>query len=264
MKKYKKIILIILAVILIGLGGVGIYIAKNANDLKNDIIYNIESRNLSKAYEQVKESNEYILTFIENDIMDSFDKAVIEDFIDIDMKKLPWYLEEVYPNFFSLVSGYRSLGKELGMEKDEYYILITRLDKWKESYYRNRITLLYQKSPSSDKISNYIENILSSLKIRDFQSAHAQLEQFLKEFHKVEKEICDKHPNYAGIDSIIESVRDTYNSYSDYYNAIIYNDVNAFEEAKSRLMDSTNELIKYTEDSIDCLTEWSNIFGFLN
>ena len=64
MKKYKKIILIILAVILIGLGGVGIYIAKNANDLKNDIIYNIESRNLSKAYQQVKESNEYILTFI--------------------------------------------------------------------------------------------------------------------------------------------------------------------------------------------------------
>lgn len=126
MKKYKKIILIILAVILIGLGGVGIYIAKNANDLKNDIIYNIEDRNLSKAYQQVKESNEYILTFIENDIMDSFDKAVIEDFIDIDMKKLPMRLEEYYPSFFSLVGGYRTLGKELGMDKDEYYILITR------------------------------------------------------------------------------------------------------------------------------------------
>ena len=264
MKKYKKIILIILAVILIGLGGIGIYIAKNANDLKNDIIYNIESRNLSKAYQQVKESNEYILTFIENDIMDSFDKAVIEDFIDIDMKKLPMRLEEYYPSFFSLVGGYRTLGKELGMEKDEYYILITRLDKWKESYYRNRITFLYQENPSSDKIENYIDNILSSIHIRDFQTAYAQLEQFLKEYYKVEKEIYDKHPEYQSMNSIIKTVRDIYNNYADYYNAALYNDVNAFEEAKSRLMDSTNELIKYTEDSIDCLTEWGNIFGFLN
>lgn len=259
MKKHKKIILI-LTICLIVLGGCGIFLVKNINDFKNEVITHIRNREIKNATKLLKNTNEYVINFVKNDIINEYNYAIEDDYINMDSYNMPAFLEIKYPDYFKNANEFSLLGKELGLNNtNKAYMVVTKLMSWKSDFKSNVDVLIYQNVYSNDKLTDYITRLITIIPSGNFSLSKALMNEYYNEFISIREKLRGEYFVYFINSNFLDYYADFYNNIIDYHNAAVYNDISAFESAKSKIHDNITNIMDSLEDAINCQENWINI-----